>query len=32
MATHSYSNLETPMDKGAWYAGPWGRKELGVAE
>ena len=30
MATHSFSFLENPMDRGAWRAtySPWGHKEL----
>ena len=27
-----YSCLETPMDRGAWPASPWGRKELDTTE
>ena len=27
-----YSCLEQPMDKGAWWATPWGRKELDTTE
>ena len=26
------SHLESPMDRGAWWATPWGRKELDVTE
>ena len=25
-----YSCLENPMDRGAWWASPWGRKELNM--
>ena len=28
MATHSVFCLENPMDRGAWWASPWGHKEL----
>ena len=27
-----YSCLENPMDKGAWWAGPWCRRELDTTE
>ena len=27
-----YSCLENSMDKGAWWASPWGRKELDTTE
>ena len=27
-----YSCLENPMDTGAWWASPWGRKELDTTE
>ena len=27
-----YSYLENPMDRGVWWASPWGRKESGTSE
>ena len=27
-----YSCLRNPMDRGAWWTSPWGRKELDVTE
>ena len=33
MATHSYSYLENPMDRGAWLCyGPYGHRELDMTE
>ena len=33
MATHSYSCLQNPMDRGAWVGyNPWDRKELDMTE
>ena len=27
-----YSSLENPLDRGAWWASPWGRKESDITE